>query len=106
MNTDLDKVYVVTENCVWNYDENSRIIGIALTKDLAIKCFKEYVEETKQDLELDSLDIVEPSSEDDGFIVEEGEDYFKAYKNNDYNTYHTYISLYEKQLFKDKGMEL
>ena len=106
MNIDLDKVYVVTENCVWDYDENSRIIGIALTKNLAIKCFKEYVEEAKQDLELDSLDIVEPSSEDDGFVVEEGEDYFKAYKNNDYNTYHTYISLYEKQLFKDKGVEL
>lgn len=64
----LDKVYVVTDNCVW-------------------------------------LDISE-NGIDDGYIVEEDEDYFRVYKNGEYNSYHTYISLYEKELIRESEMAL
>lgn len=103
----LDKVYVVTDNCVWDDEDYSQIVGIATTKELATECFKNYVEKVKEDLDFENLDIVEdPMSEDYGYIVDDDEDYFRVYRNGEYNSYHTYISLYEKELIKESEMEL
>jgi len=97
----LDKVYVVTDNCVWDDEDYSQIVGIATTKELALECFKNYVKRVKEDLDFDNLDISE-NGIDDGYVVEEEEDYFRVYRNGEYNSYHTYVSLYEKELIKEK----
>lgn len=101
----LDKVYVVTDNCVWDDEDYSQIVGIATTKELAKECFKKYVEGVKQDLDIDNLDISK-NGIDDGYIIEESDDFFRVHLNGEYNSYHTYISLYEKELIKEVEMEL
>ena len=103
----LDKVYVVTDNCVWDDEDYSQIVGIATTKELATECFKKYVEQVKEDLDFENLDVVkDPMSEDYGYVVDDEEDYFRVYRNGEYNSYNTYISLYEKELIKESEMEL
>ncbi len=99
----MDKVYVITDNCVWDDEDYSQIVGIATTKELAIECFKNYVEKVKDEIDIDNLDISE-NGIDDGYIIEEDEDYFRVYRNGEYNSYHTYISLYEKELIKESEM--
>lgn len=102
----LDKVYVVTDNCIWDDEEYSQIVGIATTKELALECFKNYVEKVKEDLDFDNLEIVDDSmSEDYGYVVDEDDDFFRVYRNGEYNSYHTYVSLYEKELIKEEELE-
>lgn len=103
----LDKVYVITDNCVWDDEDYSQIVGIATTKELATEYFKNYVKRVKEDLDFENLDIVkDPMSEDCGYVVDDEDNYFRVYKNGEYNSYHTYISLYEKELIKESEMEL
>ena len=97
----LDKVYIVTDNCVWDDDDYSRIVCIATTKELAQEKFKEYVEQVKEDLDIDNLDISEDGI-DDGYVIEEDSDYFRVFLNGEYNSFHTYISLYEQELITEK----
>ena len=61
------------------------------------------LKKVKDEIDIDNLDISE-NGIDDGYIIEEDEDYFRVYRNGEYNSYHTYISLYEKELIKESEM--
>lgn len=100
----LDKVYVIMDCCVWDDEEYTKIVGVATTKEFAKDILKRYVKDVKKELDFDNLDLSE-NGIDDGYVVEADDDYFKIYLNGEYNSFHTSISIVEKELISEKEKE-
>lgn len=96
-----NKVYVIIDNCVWNDEENNRIVAVTPSRDLAKQIMKNYIEVVKREIDYDDLDISEDGI-DDGFIVDESDDSWVIYSNGEYSSYHSSISINEKELIDEK----
>lgn len=106
---DSNKVYVINDDSIWDYEDCSKVVEVAKTKEQAMKTFKKYVKQVKEELDFKNLDIIteeEAENGDDGYVVEDTNDNFSIYLNGDYNNNHTCISIVEKTLKKEKEMEL
>lgn len=109
MKNDSNKVYVINDDSIWDYEDCSKVVEVAKTKEQAMKTFKKYVKQVKKELDFENLDIIteeEAENGDDGYVVEDTNDNFSIYLNGDYNNNHTCISIVEKTLKKEKEMEL
>ena len=109
MKNDSNKVYVINDDSIWDYEDCSKVVEVAKTKEQAMKTFKKYVKQVKEELDFKNLDIIteeEAENGDDGYVVEDTNDNFSIYLNGDYNNNHTCISIVEKTLKKEKEMEL
>lgn len=92
-----NKVYVVLDNSVWNDDDYTEIVAVTDTKEKAKEILKDYVKKLKDEVDFDDLEFAEKDY-DDGYVVEETEDSFYLALNGEYNSYHTSVDIFEKEL--------
>ena len=56
VNNELNKVYIVFDDCIW-YDENeSKIVSVSTDKNSAIDSFKKYIEKVKRELNFENIE--------------------------------------------------
>ena len=99
-----EKIYIITDNSVWNDEELNKIIFATTSKEQALKELKEYVQQVKWEVDFDKLDFAKDDY-GDGFIVEEDDNSFSLYENGEYNSYHIDISIIEQELITDFNYE-
>lgn len=104
-NNALDKVYILLDESVWNYEDCTRICGAFENINDAKEYLKQYVQETKDEIEFNEFEIAGNGSELDKYYLDETEDRFICYLIGEYDGYHINITIEEVKLIKEKNIE-
>lgn len=99
-----NKVFILVDNCIWDYEECTKIVAVSSNKDDIKQIMNKYIEKIKKDIDFENLDIAENDS-DCGCIVEENDNSFSVYVNGEYNNNHIEIYIEEKKLVTYKEYE-
>ena len=101
VNNELNKVYIVFDDCIW-YDENeSKIVSVSTDKNSAIDSFKKYIEKVKRELNFENIEKEEEEL-NRKYIVDYDKEFFSVSVDGEYNSFHTEVSIIEKNLNKEK----
>lgn len=105
-----DKVYLVHEDCIWDDECYPKIVGATTNKEIAQVLLKDYVKQIKEDVDFDTLDLVNEESikdfcEDGCWIYSESNTHFSLYLNGEYNSYHININIECLPLYKSLNEE-
>ena len=101
INNELNKVYIVFDDCIW-YDENeSKIVSVSTDKNSAIDSFKKYIEKVKRELNFENIEKEEEEL-NRKYIVDYDKEFFSVSVDGEYNSFHTEVSIIEKNLNKEK----
>lgn len=95
-----DKVYLVYDDCVWYDEDASQIVGVYSSEELAQKGFEEYVKSVKNDLNFENIEKEEEEL-NRKYVIDEGKSYFSVSVDGEYNSFHTEVSIYEKEIIKE-----
>lgn len=94
-----NKIYVITNNAVYNDEIDYNLYGVTTNKEYAIKLFKDAVREAKCDSDFDNINPVDikninklPSEE---WCFEESDDSFELFLNGEYNSNNFSIKILE-----------
>lgn len=94
-----NKIYVITNNAVYNDEIDYNLYGVTTNKEYAIKLFKDAVRDAKCDSDFDNINPVDiknidklPSEE---WCFEESEDSFELFLNGEYNSNNFSIKILE-----------
>lgn len=94
-----NKIYVITNNAVYNDEIDYNLYGVTTNKEYAIKLFKDAVREAKCDSDFDNINPVDikninklPSEE---WCFEESDDSFELFLNGEYNSNNFFIKILE-----------
>lgn len=94
-----NKIYVITNNAVYNDEIDYNLYGVTTNKEYAIKLFKDAVRDAKCDSDFDNINPVDikninklPSEE---WCFEESDDSFELFLNGEYNSNNFYIKILE-----------
>ena len=99
-----EKIYILNDDCVWDDENDSKIVAVSFDKDELKKEMKKYIEQVKKEIDYDNLeDYSEEANEN--FIVEENENSFLIYEDGYYNRNHIDISIIEKEIISEKVKE-
>ena len=97
----MNKVYIVFDDCIW-YDENeSKIVSVSTDKNSAIDSFKKYIEKVKRELNFENIEKEEEEL-NRKYIVDYDKEFFSVSVDGEYNSFHTEVSIIEKNLNKEK----
>lgn len=94
-----NKIYVITNNAVYNDEIDYSLYGVTTNKEYAKKIFKDAVRDAKCDSDFDNINPVDiknidklPSEE---WCFEESEDSFELFLNGEYNSNNFSIKILE-----------
>lgn len=94
-----NKIYVITNNAVYNDEIDYNLYGVTTNKEYAIKLFKDAVKDAKCDSDFDNINPVDikninklPSEE---WCFEESDDSFELFLNGEYNSNNFSIKILE-----------
>ena len=94
-----NKIYVITNNAVYNDEIDYSLYGVTTNKEYAKKLFKDAVRDAKCDSDFDNINPVDiknidklPSEE---WCFEESEDSFELFVNGEYNSNNFSIKILE-----------
>lgn len=102
-----DKVYIILDDCVWDDEPLTRIVGAYQNKDDALLFLKDYIDEVKKSIDFDNMDAVEITDDMDLCDYEEemvysiSDDHFELYRNGNYNSDHISINIEVLDLIKE-----
>ena len=100
------EVYIISTNCVIDDEISNGINDVTLSLREAKEIFRELVDELKDDMDYDLLDIVNIEDVDlntyEGWVVDSGTDYFSIFYNGEYNSNNMNIYINKFDLSKDK----
>ena len=94
-----NKVYVIVDDCVWDDDNCTKVVGVSKSEKIAKLYFQEYVRNIKEELNFDNLDFSENE-----YICEEDDKKFLLYLDGEYNSFHTEIYINECELINEKDL--
>lgn len=94
-----NKIYVITNNAVYNDEIDYNLYGVTTNKEYAKKLFKDAVRDAKCDSDFDNINPVDiknidklPSEE---WCFEETDDSFELFLNGEYNSNNFSIKILE-----------
>lgn len=94
-----NKIYVITNNAVYNDEIDYNLYGVTTNKEYAIKLFKDAVRDAKCDSDFDNINPIDiknidklPSEE---WCFEESDDSFELFLNGEYNSNNFSIKILE-----------
>lgn len=105
-----NKIYVITNNAVYNDEIDYSLYGVTTNKEYAKKLFKDAVRDAKCDSDFDNINPVDiknidklPSEE---WCFEESEDSFELFLNGEYNSNNFSIKILEYELENKKELDM
>lgn len=105
-----NKIYVVTNNAVYNDEIDYSLYGVTTNKEYAKKLFKDAVRDAKCDSDFDNINPVDiknidklPSEE---WCFEESEDSFELFLNGEYNSNNFSIKILEYDAENKKELDM
>lgn len=105
-----NKIYVITNNAVYNDEIDYNLYGVTTNKEYAIKLFKDAVRDAKCDSDFDNINPVDiknidklPSEE---WCFEESEDSFELFLNGEYNSNNFSIKILEYDAENKKELDM
>lgn len=105
-----NKIYVVTNNAVYNDEIDYSLYGVATNKEYAKKLFNDAVRDAKCDSDFDNINPVDiknidklPSEE---WCFEESEDSFELFLNGEYNSNNFSIKILEYDVENKKELDM
>lgn len=105
-----NKIYVVTNNAVYNDEIDYSLYGVTTNKEYAKKLFKDAVRDAKCDSDFDNINPVDiknidklPSEE---WCFEESEDSFELFLNGEYNSNNFSIKILEYDVENKKELDM
>ena len=94
-----NKIYVITNNAVYNDEIDYSLYGVTTNKEYAKKLFKDAVRDAKCDSDFDNINPIDiknidklPSEE---WCFEESDDSFELFLNGEYNSNNFSIKILE-----------
>lgn len=104
------KIYVITNNAVYNDEIDYNLYGVTTNKEYAKKLFKDAVRDAKCDSDFDNINPVDiknidklPSEE---WCFEESEDSFELFLNGEYNSNNFSIKILEYDVENKKELDM
>lgn len=105
-----NKIYVITNNSVYNDEIDYSLYGVTTNKEYAKKIFKDAVRDAKCDSDFDNINPVDiknidklPSEE---WCFEESEDSFELFLNGEYNSNNFSIKILEYDVENKKELDM
>lgn len=105
-----NKIYVITNNAVYNDEIDYSLYGVTTNKEYAKKLFKDAVRDAKCDSDFDNINPVDiknidklPSEE---WCFEESDDSFELFLNGEYNSNNFSIKILEYDVENKKELDL
>ena len=105
-----DKIYVVTNNAVYDDEIDYNLYGVTANKEYARKLFNDAVRDAKCDSDFDNIDPIDiknidslPSEE---WCYEETEDSFELFLNGEYNSNNFSIKILEFDAENKKELDM
>lgn len=105
-----NKIYVVTNNAVYDDEIDYSLYGVATNKEDAKKLFKDAVRDAKCDSDFENISPVDiknidklPSEE---WCFEETEDSFELFLNGEYNSNNFSIKILEYDIENEKELDM
>lgn len=105
-----NKIYVITNNAVYNDEIDYNLYGVTTNKEYAKKLFKDAVRDAKCDSDFDNINPVDiknidklPSEE---WCFEESEDSFELFLNGEYNSNNFSIKILEYDVENKKELDM
>lgn len=105
-----NKIYVITNNAVYNDEIDYNLYGVTTNKEYAKKLFKDAVRDAKCDSDFDNINPVDiknidklPSEE---WCFEESEDSFELFLNGEYNSNNFSIKILEYDAENKKELDM
>ena len=105
-----NKIYVITNNAVYNDEIDYNLYGVTTNKEYAIKLFKDAVRDAKCDSDFDNINPVDikninklPSEE---WCFEESDDSFELFLNGEYNSNNFSIKILEYDVENKKELDM
>lgn len=80
------KVYLLVDNCIWDYENSNKVVGVATSLEVVKAAFKDYVKGVKEEISFYDMDAKEYDSNDDNeikskWIYTESDRHFSLYEN-------------------------
>lgn len=105
-----NKIYVITNNAVYNDEIDYNLYGVTTNKEYAKKLFNDAVRDAKCDSDFDNINPVDiknidklPSEE---WCFEESEDSFELFLNGEYNSNNFSIKILEYDVENKKELDM
>lgn len=105
-----NKIYVITNNAVYNDEIDYNLYGVTTNKEYAKKLFKDAVRDAKCDSDFDNINPVDiknidklPSEE---WCFEESGDSFELFLNGEYNSNNFSIKILEYDVENKKELDM
>lgn len=105
-----NKIYVITNNAVYNDEINYNLYGVTTNKEYAKKLFKDAVRDAKCDSDFDNINPIDiknidklPSEE---WCFEESDDSFELFLNGEYNSNNFSIKILEYDVENKKDLDM
>lgn len=105
-----NKIYVITNNAVYNDEIDYNLYGVTTNKEYAKKLFKDAVRDAKYDSDFDNINPVDiknidklPSEE---WCFEESDDSFELFLNGEYNSNNFSIKILEYDVENKKELDM
>ena len=105
-----NKIYVITNNAVYNDEIDYSLYGVTTNKEYAKKLFKDAVRDAKCDSDFDNINPVDiknidklPSEE---WCFEESDDSFELFLNGEYNSNNFSIKILEYDVENKKELDM
>lgn len=105
-----NKIYVITNNAVYNDEIDYSLYGVTTNKEYAKKLFKDAVRDAKCDSDFDNINPIDiknidklPSEE---WCFEELDDSFELFLNGEYNSNNFSIKILEYDVENKKELDM
>lgn len=105
-----NKIYVITNNAVYNDEIDYNLYGVTTNKEYAKKLFKDAVRDAKCDSDFDNINPIDIKNVDklpsEEWCFEESEDSFELFLNGEYNTNNFSIKILEYDVENKKELDM
>ncbi len=105
-----NKIYVITNNAVYNDEIDYNLYGVTTNKEYAKKLFKDAVRDAKCDSDFDNINPIDIKNVDklpsEEWCFEESEDSFELFLNGEYNSNNFSIKILEYDVENKKELDM
>lgn len=105
-----NKIYVITNNAVYNDEIDYNLYGVTTNKEYAKKLFKDAVRDAKCDSDFDNINPIDIKNVDklpsEEWCFEESDDSFELFLNGEYNSNNFSIKILEYDVENKKELDM
>lgn len=105
-----NKIYVITNNAVYNDEIDYSLYGVTTNKEYAKKLFKDAVRDAKCDSDFDNINPIDIKNIDklssEEWCFEESDDSFELFLNGEYNSNNFSIKILEYDVENKKELDM